>query len=36
MRKGPQEYIAYELVPTSLAVSHMSGSSKFDRFCDGW
>ena len=26
--KGPQEYIAYELIPTSPAVSHMSDSSK--------
>ena len=34
--KGRQEYIPYELVPTSLAVSHMSGSSNFDSFCDGW
>ena len=26
----------YELVPTSPAVTHMSGSSNFDSFCDGW
>ena len=34
--RGPQEYIAYELVPTSPAVSRMSGSSNFDSFRDGW
>ena len=33
---GPQEYITYELVPTSPAVSCMSGSSNFDSFHDGW
>ena len=31
-----QEYISYELVLTSPAVSHMSGLSKFDSFRDGW
>ena len=36
MRRGPQEYIPYELVPTSLAVSCMSGSSNLDSFRDGW
>ena len=35
MWRGPQEYITYELVSTSPAVSRMSGSSKFDSFCDG-
>ena len=33
---GPQEYITYELVPTSTAVSCMSGLSDFDSFRDGW
>ena len=36
MWRGPQEYITFELYPTSLAVSSMSGSSNFDSFCDGW
>ena len=36
MWSGPQEYIPYELVPTSPAVSHMPGSSNFDCFRDGW
>ena len=36
MWRGPQEYITYDLVPTSPAISHMSGSSKFDSFSDGW
>ena len=36
MWRGPQEYIPYELVPTSPAVSRMSGSSNFDSFRDGW
>ena len=36
MQRGPQEYITYELVPTSPAVSRMSGSSNFDSFRDGW
>ena len=34
--RGPLEYITYELVPTSAAVSRMSGSSNFDSFWDGW
>ena len=34
--RGPQEYITYELVPTSPAVSRMSGSSNLDNFWDGW
>ena len=34
--RGPQEYITYELVPTSPAVSPMSGLSNFDSFRDGW
>ena len=36
MWRGSSEYIAYELVPTSTAVSCMSGSSNLDSFCDGW
>ena len=36
MWTGPQEYMTYELVSTSLAVSHMSGSTNFDSFRDGW
>ena len=32
---GPQEYITYELVPASPAVSCMSGSSNLDSFRDG-
>ena len=36
LRKGPREYITYEFVPTSPAVSCMSGSSNFDSFRDGW
>ena len=36
MWRGPLEYIAYEFVLTSPAVSRMSGSSNFDSFCDGW
>ena len=34
--RRPLEYITYEHVPTSLAVSRMSGSSNFDSFRDGW
>ncbi len=34
--RGSQEYITYELVPTSPVVSCMSGSSSFDSFRDGW
>ena len=36
MWKGSQEYIAYEFVLTSPAVSRMSGSSNVDNFRDGW
>ena len=36
MWRGPQEYITHELVPTSSAVSRMSGLSNFDSFRDGW
>ena len=36
MRRGPQEYITYEFVLASPAVSHMSGLSNFDSFHDGW
>ena len=36
MWRGPQEYITYELIPTSPAVSRMPGSSNLDSFCDGW
>ena len=36
MWRGPQEYITYEFVPTSPAVSRMSSSSNFDSFRDGW
>ena len=31
---GPQEYITYELVPASPAVSCMSGSSNLNSFRD--
>ena len=34
MWRAPQGYITYELVPTSPAVSCMSGSSNFDSFSD--
>ena len=34
--RAPQEYITYELVPNSSAVSPMSSSSNFDGFRDGW
>ena len=33
---SPQEYITYELIPTSSAVSRVSGPSNFDSFRDGW
>ena len=33
---GPLEYITYELIPASPAVSCMSGSSNLDSFRDGW
>ena len=36
MWRGPQEYITYELVLTSLAVSRRSGLSNLDSFRDGW
>ena len=36
MWRGPQEYIANELVLTSLALSRMSGSSNLYSFRDGW
>ena len=36
MWRGPQEYVTYEFVPISPAVSRMSGSSNLDSFCDGW
>ena len=36
MWRGPQKYITYELLPTSPAVSRMSGLSNFDSFRDGW
>ena len=32
MRRGPQEYVTYKFVPTSPAVSHMSGLSNLDTF----
>ena len=32
---GPLEYITYELIPGSPAVSCMSGSSNLDSFHDG-
>ena len=35
MWKGPQEYIAYEFVLTSPAVSSVSGPSDLDSFRDG-
>ena len=35
MYSGPQEYITYEFILTSPAVSHMSGSSNLDSFRDG-
>ena len=31
----PQEYVAYEFVPTFPAVSCISDSSNLDSFCDG-
>ena len=36
MWRGPQEYVAYEFILTSQAMSRMSGSSTFDSFRDGW
>ena len=35
MSGGPQEYIAYELVLASPAVSCVPGSSNLYSFCDG-
>ena len=35
MWKDPQEYITYEIVSTTPAVSRMSGSSNLERFRDG-
>ena len=32
MWRGPQEYDTYKFIPTSPAVSHMSGSSNLDSF----
>ena len=34
--RGLQEYVMHEFIPTSPAVSRMSGSSNFDSFRDGW
>ena len=34
--RGSLEYITYELVPPSPAVSNVFGSSNFDSFRDGW
>ena len=36
VRRGPQEYIIYELTLTSPAVSRMSCSSSLEGFQDGW
>ena len=36
MWRGPPEYVAYELVLTSPAVSYMSSSFNLDSVCDGW
>ena len=36
MWRGPLEYIAYEFDLNSPAEFHMSGSSNFDSFRDGW
>ena len=36
MWSGPQKYITYEVIPTSPAVSCLSGSSNFDSLRDGW
>ena len=36
MWRGPLEYVTYEFVLTSPAVSHMSGSPNLDSFRDGW
>ena len=34
--RDPQEYVTYEFIPTSPAVSCLSGLSNLDIFCDGW
>ena len=34
--RGPQEYITNDLLPTSPAMSSISGSSNFDSFRIGW
>ena len=34
--RGPLEYMTYEFILTSLAVSRMSGLFHFDSFRDGW
>ena len=36
MWRGPQEYVTYKFVPTSPAISRMSGSSNLDSFRDEW
>ena len=36
MWRGPREYVAYEFVLTSPAMSYISGSSYLDSFRDGW
>ena len=36
MRRGTQEYIAYEFFLTSLSVFRISGSNDIDSFRDGW
>ena len=36
MWRGPLEYVTYEFISTSLAVSRMSGLSNLDSFHDGW
>ena len=36
MWSSPREYFPFEPVPTSLAVSHMCGSSNLDSFRGGW
>ena len=33
---GSQQYVAYEFILTSPAVSHVSGSSNLNSFRDGW
>ena len=35
MWRGPLEYVTYEFIPSSLAVSRISGSSNLDSFRDG-